>query len=75
MTQLEAATKSVYDAMDITDKLDPVAAEKYARAVIEALREPNQAMFLAMERAGVSFATQERMWPAVVDAILADPDA
>lgn len=41
-----------------------------ARAAIAAMREPTNEMFLAMEQSGVSFQTQQRMWPAVVDVML-----
>jgi hypothetical protein len=44
-----------------------------ARCAVEALREPSQMMFLIMERAGVSFQTQQRMWPKLIDAILSEP--
>jgi hypothetical protein len=45
-------------------------AREMARAAIEALREPSHAMFLAMERSGVSFQTQQLAWPAAIDAAL-----
>lgn len=41
-----------------------------ARAAIEAMREPTPDMFLAAEKAGISFQTQQRVWPAMIDAAL-----
>jgi hypothetical protein len=48
-------------------------SELLARVVIEALREPTHEMFLAMEKNGVSFQSQQRAWPAAIDAALSVP--
>ena len=45
---IERVAKAIHDAMDITDGLDGTAAERYARAAIEAMRQPTS----QMQRAG-----------------------
>jgi hypothetical protein len=49
---VERVTKAIHEAMDVTDGLDVAAAERYARAAIEAMREPNDLMCEAGYSAG-----------------------
>lgn len=44
---VERVAKAILETMDLTDGLDGTAAENYARAAIEAMREPTEAMFCA----------------------------
>lgn len=39
-TMIEKVAKAIYEAMDLSDSLSLPEAEKYARAAIEAMREP-----------------------------------
>jgi hypothetical protein len=53
MTEMiERVAKAILDAMDITDGLDASAADRYARAAIEAMREPTDQMCEAGYSAG-----------------------
>lgn len=65
MAMVEKVARAIYSAMDVTDGLDTAAAERYARAAIEAMREPNIAM-----RRVCDFRTAEVEWPAMIDAAL-----
>jgi hypothetical protein len=40
----ERVAKAIFDAMDIADGLDGTVAKRYARAAIEAMREPTDEM-------------------------------
>ncbi len=42
--KLAQVTAAIFEAMDITDGLNPEAAERYARVAIEAMRVPTRAM-------------------------------
>lgn len=44
---IEKVAKAIFDAMDVTDGLDASSADRYARAAIEAMREPSRDMILA----------------------------
>lgn len=41
---VERVSKAIFDAMDVADGLDGSAAERYALAAIEAMREPTDVM-------------------------------
>jgi hypothetical protein len=43
---------------------------KMARVAIAAMREVPQDTFLAAEKAGISFATQNRVWSTMIDEML-----
>lgn len=43
---VERVAKAIFDAMDISDGLNPISAETYARAAIAAMREPTEAAIL-----------------------------
>jgi hypothetical protein len=60
---IKRATKAILDSMDITDGLDGSAAERYAIAVFEAIREPTP------EIAALSYCSDlaENLWPAMID--------
>lgn len=52
MTEMiDRVAKAIFEAMDVTDGLDSSAAERYARAAIEAMREPTDAQITAFSRA------------------------
>lgn len=78
-SMIERVARAIFDAMDITDGLDTTAAKRYARAAIEAMREPTD----DMARAGFSsdaFRTPmlrleadfepKAVWAAMIDTAL-----
>lgn len=79
LTMLEKVAAAIYEAMDLTDGLDTTAAETYARAAIEAMREPDdemveaacQATFIPVSLTGEQ--THRLGYRAMLDAALALP--
>jgi hypothetical protein len=66
---IERVAKAIFDTMDVTDGLDGSAAERYARAAIEAMRESTQ----AMDDAGAIYSDcngAPRTWEAMIDEAL-----
>jgi len=64
---IERVAKAIYEAMDLSDGLDGTAAKTYARAAIEAMREPTEAMLNA------SYLTSwdaDEVWKDMIDAAL-----
>ena len=78
---VERVARAIHDAMDITDSLDATAAETYARAAIEAMREPTEDMLVdagVMEgfNGYVDEGDEDRphieWWQAMIDKALED---
>jgi hypothetical protein len=70
----ERVAKAIFDAMDITDGLDWTSAERYARAAIEAMREPTVDMIDAAASVD-RYAEPGDEWGAMIDAALGKVDA
>lgn len=71
---VERVANAIFNAMDATDGLYGTAAEKYARAAIEAMREPTTPMIdasVAIDR----YACPSEEWRAMIDAALGRVDA
>jgi len=85
MTDLERVARAMWEVQGPTsdgstlgtwERANPISRDNMllqARAALTELRELSQLMFMTMERYGVSFQTQQRMWPALIDAILSAP--
>lgn len=85
MDMIEKVAKAIFDAMDVTDGLDSSSADRYARAAIEAMREPTQEMVEAGQEVNnllpedrdppnaFLFLSHDEMteaWQAMIDAAL-----
>jgi len=77
MDMIERVTKAIFDEMDLMDGLDMPSAQRYARAAIEAMREPTEAMLKASDSImGGGFQNSHsdaETWDAMIDAALTIP--
>lgn len=73
---IDRVAKAIYEAMDLSDGLDGTAAKTYARAAIEAMREPSEAMCTAGDECcgeyGCGVWRMREIFTAQIDAALKD---
>lgn len=69
---IERVAMAILGAMDLTDGLDAISADTYARAAIEAMREPDETMLWAHELPDIGPDEIRALWQAMIDAALKD---
>lgn len=82
-SMIERVRDAIFKEMDVADGLDLPAAQRYARAAIEAMREPTDLMIEAAESTfshfegdhgeyNTYFSESQAMalWPTMIDAAL-----
>jgi len=74
---IERVARAIFEAMDVSDGLDGISAERYARAAIEAIMEPTQAMYVAgldvtVASCAYDSADEREIYQAMIKAALSE---